>query len=223
MTAGSPSRGSSCVMTQGSAYFPAAAASLARFVRSRSPALPKTALIPPLVSAPSSARRAVRAVIPVSVVRVEDGGLRDALVAAPAEHLEQDALRLEVRLHGPVEVEVLRAEVGEHRDVDVDPADLPQRERMRCRLEHAPRATRDEQLGAELLELQRLLSALARLVLPLVVRELEVDRRGVAGALAGGLEDVRYEVHRGRLPIGAGDRGDLEGRGRGVEELRGEV
>ena len=136
---------------------------------------------------------------------------------------EQQRLRVAVGRHRAVEVEVLGREIGEDRDVDLVAADLPERERVRRRLEHAPRAAGDEQLGKELLYLHRLLRALARFVLPLVARELEVHRRGEAGALATRLEHVGYQVHGGGLPIGPGDADDPQLARRMIEDLRREI
>ena len=122
-----------------------------------------------------------------------------------------------------MEVEVLRREVREDGDVDLAAAQLPQRERVARGLEHAPRPPGHEELGEELLHLDGLLGALPRLVLPDVPDLLEVDCRGEAGTFAGGLEDVRDEMHRRRLAVGPGDGGELEPPGRVVEELAREV
>jgi hypothetical protein len=169
------------------------------------------------------AGRTIGQVAPVRIVGIQDGGLRHALVAPLRQHLEQDALGLEVRLQRAVEVEVLGAEIREDREVHVDPAHLSQREGVRRRLQHAPRPTGHQQLGAELLDLERLLGALARVVLPLVVGELEVDGRGVAGVQARGFEDVGHQMHGRGLAVGPGDGRDPQPVGRMVEELGGEV
>ena len=58
------------------------------------------------------------------IVGVQDGGLRHSFVLPLAEHLEEDALRFEVRLQGAVEIEVLGGQVREDGDVDVDAAEL---------------------------------------------------------------------------------------------------
>ena len=60
---------------------------------------------------------------------------------------------------------------------------------MTGRLEHAPGPAGDEEFGAELLDLDRFLRGLARLVLPLVVYDLEVHGGGEAGASGGAEED----------------------------------
>src|SRR5258706_3550132 len=159
----------------------------------------------------------------MAVVAVQDGRLLDAFVARGREHREELTLRLEVFLETAVEIEMLRREIGEDGDVDLRAAQLAKRERMARRLENAPRGAGDEQLREELLDLHGFLGALTRLVLPLVVRDLEIHRGGEAGLRAGRLEDVGHQVDRRGLSVGPGDPGELELPRRVIEELRRDV
>src|SRR3989440_5083977 len=167
--------------------------------------------------------RLVREISPVWIVRVEDRGLRYALVGARREQLEEDRLRVEIALQRAVKVEVFRREGLEHRDVDLASANLAQRQRVRGRLEHPPPAARDEELGEELLDLDRLLRALPRVVRPFVAGKLEVHRRRESRPLPGRLEHVRDEVHGRRLAVGAGDADELQLARRVIEQLRGKI
>ena len=167
--------------------------------------------------------RLIREIAPVFVVAVQYRGLRNPLVGGLSQHREELAFCLEIFLQGAVEVEMLRREIGEDRDIDLRPAELAQRERVARGLEHAPRRSRDEKLGEELLHLDRFLGALTRLVLPLVVGDLEVHRGREAGLRARCFQDVGDEVDRRGLAIGSGDRGELQLAGRMIEELRRDV
>src|SRR5206468_123779 len=133
---------------------------------------------------------AVCEIAPVAVVTVQDGGLGYAFVGGAVEDREELALGLEVLLKSAVEVEMLRREIGEDRDVDLSAAQLPQRQCVAGRLEHAPGPARDEKLGEELLHLDRFLRALTGVVLPLVIRDLDVHRRRVSRLGARRLEHV---------------------------------
>src|ERR1700716_2992961 len=93
-----------------------------------------------------------------------------------------------------MKVEVLGAEVREHGDVDLTAAQLAQRERVTRGFQNAPRPSCDQELREELLDLDRLLSALARLVLPFVIGHLEVDRGGEARPRTRCFEDVRNQM-----------------------------
>jgi hypothetical protein len=90
------------------------------------------------------ALRAVGEVAPVLVVAVQHRGLGYSFVGGAREHREELAFGLQVFLKRPVKIEMLGGEIGEYGDVDLRPAQLPQREGVTGRLEHAPRSTRDE-------------------------------------------------------------------------------
>jgi len=89
--------------------------------------------------------------------------------------------------------------------------------------EDAPGAAGDEQLREELLDLDRFLGALTRLVLPDVVGELEIDGGRESGAQPRGLEHVRHEMDRRGLAIGPGHADELQLPRRVIEELGGQV
>ena len=118
---------------------------------------------------------------------------------------------------------MLRREIGEDRDVDLRAAQLPQRQRVAGRLEHAPGPARDEKLGEELLHLDRFLRALTGVVLPLVIRDLEVHRRRESRLGARRLENVGDQMNGRGLAVGAGDGRKLQLAGRVIEELRRKV
>ena len=155
----------------------------------------------------------------MAVVTVQDGGLGYAFVGGAVEDREELALGLEVLLKSAVKVEMLRREIGEDRDVDLRAPQLPERQRVAGRLEHAPGPARDEKLGEELLHLDSFLRALTGLVLPLVVRDLEVHRRREPRLGARRLENVGDQVDGRGLAVGAGDGRELQLAGRVIEEL----
>ena len=132
---------------------------------------------------------------------------------------EQPPLRLEVRLHVAVEVEVVLAQVREDEHGESHPVEPVQLRRVRRRLHRARPVARVEHLAERPLQVDRLRGR-ALDAAPLSA-DARLDRAQQAGTAPGGGEDRVQEERRRRLAARAGDARHLEVLGRAPEELVG--
>ena len=129
---------------------------------------------------------------------------------------EECRLRLVVGLHRPVEVEVVLGQVREHEHRERRPLETALRARLRGRLEHAGAVAGVGHLAQEPLEVDRL--GRVQPGRPLLAADAPLDVREQARRPSGRLEDRLEQERRRRLPVRAGDAGDLELAGRVAEE-----
>ena len=129
---------------------------------------------------------------------------------------EEPPLRLEVRLHVAVEVQMILAEVGEHQHGEADAVEPVKDGRMRRRLHRARAVAGVEHLPEHALQVDRL-GRRANDAAPLAADSC-LDRPEQAGTPSRGREDREQEVARRRLATGAGDADHLELPGRLAEE-----
>ena len=167
----------------------------------------------------------------VRVANVDRGGREPTFGVGLGE---ESPLRLEVRVQRPVEVQMILREVREHETREARAVEAVQSGRVRGGLERAAAVARVEHLAERRLEVDRLRrrvdggTALAA--------DSPLDGSHEPRAPARGGEHREEQERRGRLPVRAGHRGDLElgaraavegiGRGRhrgprvGYQELR---
>ena len=146
-----------------------------------------------------------------------------AVLVADVDHgavglVEQRALRLEVRLHRAVEVEVVLRQVREDEHREPRAREPPLRLRDRGRLHHARAVARVDHLAEEPLQVDRL--GRVEPGRPRLAADAPLDVREQAGLPPVGLEDRVQQERGGRLAVRAGDRGDVELAGRVAEEER---
>src|SRR5207244_13468484 len=135
-----------------------------------------------------------------------DGGRR------PLTLDEEPAVRGEVALAGPVEIEVVLAEVGERERGEADTVEPPKLGAVRGRLQRAAAIVGVQHLVEGALEIDRLGCRANRR--PALASDAALDRAEQAW-LASGRGENRMEEERGRrLAVCAGHAGDLEATGR---------
>ena len=132
--------------------------------------------------------------------------------------VEQRALRGEVRLHRPVEVEMVLREVREDEHREPRAGEPPLLRGDRRRLHRTRAVARVEHLAEEPLQVDRLgrvQTGLARLA-----ADAALDVRQQRRAARRRVEDRRQQERRRRLPVRARHRGDVEFARRVAEEQR---
>ena len=140
--------------------------------------------------------------LPVGVVDVDHGGARRESRPGPRRD-EQTPLGLEVVLHTAVEVEVVLGQVGERRDVEVDPRRAAEGQRMRGDLHHACPITRVEHPPERPLQVDRLRRRPLDLLGP--SSDDLLDRPEQSTAEPRRFEDRADEEGGGGLAVGTGD------------------
>ncbi len=129
---------------------------------------------------------------------------------------EQLPLRLEVRLHVPVEVQVVLAEIGEHQHGEADAVEPVEDGRVRRGLHRARAVAGVEHLAEHPLQVDRLGRG-ANDTAPLAA-DPRLDRPEQAGTPPRGSEDREQEEARRGLATRAGDADDLKLARRLAEE-----
>ena len=129
---------------------------------------------------------------------------------------EEAPLRGEVLLHGPVQVEVILAQVREDERIEPDPVEPPERCPVRRSLDRRSAVARTEHLSEEPLEIDRLGGGEGcRSAFP---AHDPLDGSDEPAAPTGRLQDGVQQKGRRRLAVGAGHTDDLELPGRLPEE-----
>jgi hypothetical protein len=129
---------------------------------------------------------------------------------------EQAALRVVVRLHRPVEVEVLVREVRERERAQSDVVEPAELRRVRRGLDHGAAVARLEHLPKQALEVDRLWCRARELAT--LSPDTRLHRADEAGPPARGVEDRVEDERRRRLPARARDPHDFELLRRAAEE-----
>ncbi len=114
---------------------------------------------------------------------------------------EQGRLGLEVLLHGVVEVEVVTAEVEEHRHVEDHAVDPSQHQRVAGDLHGADLHPALDHQREQAVQVRRLGRGESRL--HVLAGDAGPDRADHRGDVAGGGQTALEEAGRGRLPLGA--------------------